>query len=366
MIQDRTAGRTRLLYSWWIRELSQALTRRQTGERPWRTMLFKSADELQIFVKDDKGLTHLATLAENAAPAEVASMRRILIGKNIPTSKQVVLRLSQSEVVRKTIRVPKAASDLIDSIVENKIETIVPWAHENTYYGYRINPDTQHATDQIDTDIVATTKEIVDRALARANDIGISPRSVDFADAPEDLPVVELVSLEPDPISRTSRRLNAAIVILSLCTMSTFAFGGYQLWNRETQYSELEGQIESVMTRVEETQKLNEENNKIRDQRERLARRKIEHRPVMELIEALSRALPDTAYLEEFEIHDDEARIVGKAPDPTGLIGTLESTPEFEDVRFAAPTTREDGQTLGTFSIMGIVQKLEAAEHAQK
>ncbi len=83
----------------------------------------------------------------------------------------------------------------------------------------------------------------------------------------------------------------------------------------------------------------------------------------MTLIEALSRSLPDTAYLDELEIHDSEARIVGKSADPTGLIGTLESTPEFEDVRFAAPTTREDGQTLGTFSIVGKLQG--APQHAE-
>jgi general secretion pathway protein L len=75
--------------------------------------------------------------------------------------------------------------------------------------------------------------------------------------------------------------------------------------------------------------------------------------------------LPDTAYLDEFEIHEKEARLVGKSADPTSLIETLESTPEFEDVRFSAPTTREDGQKLGTFSIVGRVQEEAHAEKTQ-
>lgn len=57
--------------------------------------------------------------------------------------------------------------------------------------------------------------------------------------------------------------------------------------------------------------------------------------------------------------------MVGKSADPTGLIGELESTPEFEDVRFAAPTTREDGQKLGTFSIVGKIQAEGTPEKRQ-
>ncbi len=357
MTQDTNSrGRIRRLYSWWLRELASVITRRQASERPWRTMLLQSADGLQIFTKGEGPITCLATLRKDADPDEVASVRRILIGRSSQDSKQILLRLSPMEVVQRTIRVPEAAADLMDSIVENKIETIVAWPLENTYYSYRIAGPNALSSDQIDTEIIATTRQIVDGALERAREIGLSPRAVDFAPSPEASSVVELLRLEPDPISRTARRLNFALGTLVACSLVVCSFGVYQLWTRETQFNDLDNQIAAVMTRVDEVKRLNEENTKIKDERERLAKRKIDRRPVMELIEALSRALPDTAYLDEFEIHDDDARIVGKSPDPTGLIETLESTPEFEDVRFSAPTTREDGQTLGTFSIVGKVQ----------
>jgi general secretion pathway protein L len=77
----------------------------------------------------------------------------------------------------------------------------------------------------------------------------------------------------------------------------------------------------------------------------------------------MSRALPDTAYLTEIEIHGSDTRIVGKSDDPTALITKLESTPELADVRFAAPTTREQGETLGTFSI---IARAEGAAKEEK
>jgi general secretion pathway protein L len=358
-------GRIRQFYSWWLRELASVITKRPAKERPWRTMLFQGPDGLQIFSKGDGPITCLATLKKNAGPNEVADVRRILIGKALQDPKQTMLRLAPTEVVQRTIRVPTAAADLMNSIVENKIETIVDWSQENTYYGYRIADSDPALGDQIDTEIVATTKQLVDSALARARDIGLTPRAVDFAPSPEAASVVELLRLEPDPVSRTASRLFIAFSAILACSLAISVFGVYRLWDLQTQYEELNSKVAAVMTRVDEVKQLNEENTKIKDQRERLAKRKVDNPPAMELIEALSRALPDTAYLDEFEIHDNEARIVGKSSDPTGLIGTLESTPEFEDVRFAAPTTREDGEKLGTFSIIGKIQNEGTPEKRQ-
>jgi general secretion pathway protein L len=349
-------GRIRRFYSWWVHTLSSVITRPPTKERPWRTMLFQHANGLQIFTKGDGPLISLATLSKDAGPGEIADVRRILIGRATQDSKQILLRLSPTEVVQRTIRVPKSAVDLMSSIVENKIETIVAWTQENTYYGYRIAGSDTDSGDQIDTEIVATTKQLVDGALARARDIGLTPSAVDFAPSPESASVVELLRLERDPVSRTASRLNITFGAILACSLAVSAFGIYRQWDLQTQYDDLDGKLAAIKIRVDEVKQLNEENTKIKDQRERLAKRKVDTRPVMELIEALSRALPDSAYLDEFEIHDNEARIVGKSADPTSLIGTLESTPEFEDVRFAAPTTREDGQTLGTFSIIGKMQ----------
>ncbi len=71
----------------------------------------------------------------------------------------------------------------------------------------------------------------------------------------------------------------------------------------------------------------------------------------MILVEALSRALPDTAYLTDLEIEGREVRIAGKS-NATALIRILEESPQFENVRFSAPTTREATETVETFSII--------------
>lgn len=358
-----SVSRAKEVYFWWLTQLSAAIIRKHPSGRPWRTMLHNTRSGLEIFANSASGPKRLATLPADPTPEDIADCRRSLMGKIDRDPKQILLRLSPNDIVQKTIRVPYAALDLMDSVVDNKIETIVPWSQENTYYGYRVAEDV--SGDQIDAVVIATSKQLVDSILERAASIGLTPRAVDFAPTIDDAAAVDLLSLEPDPIIGNAKRLNIAFVAAVCCSLAISLFGAYQVWALNAEYTELNERTASIMARVEEVKRLNDENEKLKEQRERLARRKEDNRPVMELIEALSRALPDSAYLEELEIHDNEARLVGKSADPTDLIGILESTPEFEDVRFSAPTTREDGQTLGTFSIMGHVQQKSDEEKSK-
>jgi general secretion pathway protein L len=365
MTSDGGNNRMRRFYSWWLRELSKLITPKRSGERPWRTLLFHTPEGLEIYTRATGPMRRIGILDPHATPDQVATLRRLLLDRETQNSKQVLLRLSPFDVVHRTIQIPKAAIDLMDSVVENKIETIVPWPQENTCYGYQVKSENAASPDQIDTDIVATTKSIVDAALERARRVGLSPNAVDFAPAADAPSLAEIMTLEVDPITKTAGRLNLIVGTLVAASVAICGFGLYQVWDLKGQYSELESKITTVMARVKEVKRLNDENEKLKAQRERLAKLKINERPVMVLLEALSRALPDTAYLDEFEIHDREARLVGKSADPTGLIALMESTPEFQDVRFSAPTTREDGQKLGTFSIVARVQEEAHGEKTQ-
>lgn len=362
MIGSESNSKVRRFYSWWIRELSRALTPRPSSSRPWRTLLLRTPEGLEIFTKASGPPKQIGVLRSDASPDQVASLRRLVMSQAAQNSKQVLLRLSSDDVVQRTIQIPEAASDLIEPVLENQMERIVPWGQTDTRYGYRIIGPNSAQPDQIDIQVVATTKSKLDNALQRANSVGLAPYAVDFAPGDETVPSVELMSLEPDPVKKTAGQLHTALAALLAASIAISAFGFYEVWNRQAQNEDLGAKIATAKSRVDEVKRLNDENSTLREQRERLAKRKTDDPAVILLIEALSRALPDTAYLDELEIHERETRIVGKSADPTGLITLLEDTPEFEDVRFAAPTTRQDGETLGTFSIIGKAQATKNVE----
>ena len=74
------------------------------------------------------------------------------------------------------------------------------------------------------------------------------------------------------------------------------------------------------------------------------------------LIEALSRALPTTAYLNEIRLEKDSLRILGLAEDVPALLAPLERSGHMTGVHFFAPSARGPDGNLFRFSIEAHVE----------
>jgi general secretion pathway protein L len=74
------------------------------------------------------------------------------------------------------------------------------------------------------------------------------------------------------------------------------------------------------------------------------------------VMEALSRALPESAYVTEIRLEKENLRIMGLADDAPGLLAPLERSEHMTDVHFFAPTARGPDGKLFRFSIEARVE----------
>jgi general secretion pathway protein L len=341
-------------YRWWLCELSTILTPRPSATPSWGTILQTTPEGLEVF--SGSASQSLGVLKSRSGPDEILALQQRISRSGSANLKRVVLRVSADEVVERTIQIPNAASDVIEPVLQNQMERIVPWPQEMTRYGYRVVGPNALAPDQIDVYFVATTKKIVDSALRNSGTLGLAPKAVEYVPIAAEGVSVKLASLEPDPAVKIQKHIQTAMAMLLAISVGASAFGLYYWWNERSQQNGIEAEIAKTTSRVAELRELNQKSTVLREQREQLVKRRMEQPAIMTLLEALSRTLPDSAYLTELEIEGREARMVGKSDDPTALITELEKTPQFEDVRFSAPTTREAGESRGTFSIIARAQ----------
>lgn len=338
-------------YSWWIDELSALITPERKGGRSWRTLLFYSNEGLEIFQNVDGKSVALATLKDRTAVNELAAAKSVL--KEISRDPgHILLRLSPGDVLERTIQIPKAASDVIEPVLHNQMERIVPWPQDESQYGFEVVGENESTPGQLDIRVVATRKTILSSAIASAETLGFSPFAIDYAPKDGMRAGIELMSLEPDPRKKNAQSLHKLMVLLLAVSVTISGFGFYHMWGSQTESNELEARLETIRSRVSDITRLNAENTKLKEQRERLVKRKSDEPAVMVLLETLSRVLPDNAFLTELEVHGRETRIAGKSHDPTALITMIESAAQFDNVRFAAPTTREENENIETFSII--------------
>jgi general secretion pathway protein L len=347
------AEKIKRFYSWWLATLGELLTRRKPAAQTWHTLLQNAPQELEIYVRSGSSAEAIGTLTADASDEQAAILKSMLEKDSRANLKQVLLRLSPSDVLQHTLQIPDAASDLVAPIIENQLERLVPWPAADTRYGYRVIGASQEAPSQIDVEIVATRKDILDSALVRARRLGLEPFAADYALSRDARSSIELMSLRADPARKAAATLHTLLLSALVCAFLAAAAGAYHLWQQQEALSSLDAESLAARDRVAALGRLAAENDQLRAQRDQLMRRKQDEPPIVLLMEALSRALPDSSFATEIEFEKRDVRVVGKSANATALITDLEDSPHFADVRFAAPTTREATETLESFVIIG-------------
>jgi general secretion pathway protein L len=77
-------------------------------------------------------------------------------------------------------------------------------------------------------------------------------------------------------------------------------------------------------------------------------------RPAMvQVLEELTRALPDSTFLSRVQIEDGEVNLHGRSQAASELIAILEQLALLEGVRFASPVTRDAASGGERFHIVG-------------
>ncbi len=265
----------------------------------------------------------------------------------------IVCELPADRVVVRTVKVPARAREFVSGIVRNQIERLAPWPADQVAYGFLVASGEGDGAS-LDVPVVMTARAVIDAACAELAALGIVvDRVVAPARSVQNEAMAPLWSraadVARDELRRTSRALAAglaALVVLSL-GLSAWAFAAA---------ASVRGETEEVSARIADlrhpgTRAAGGPSAAPLGAAERAWAAKQNAPSAVVLIEFLSRALPDTAYLTELSVQNGSVRIVGLTKDAPSLLPPLEQSGHFKGAHFFAPTTRGPGGELYWFHI---------------
>jgi general secretion pathway protein L len=274
----------------------------------------------------------------------------------------VVLEFPSDKVVRRDITVPAQAQKFLSGVIRNQIERLSPWPPNNVVYGFYAETSAENASAievrilmASRTDIDASRHDLtalgvqVDRIVAN----GSTVETVDKAAGSVTL-WSRLTDASRDRLEGTSRLIGLGIgvtVAVSMCLI-LWAFVSTGLLRDESESTAarakaLQRQVQGGRTPASAASM---------PPAERAWFLKETSISSVILIEALSRALPDSAYLTEIRMENATLRMTGLADDAPGLLAPLEQSGHLTGVHFFAPTTRgPDGKSF-RFSVEAHVE----------
>ena len=275
-------------------------------------------------------------------PAFNHEWRAALRGSRI----EVVMRSDQA--LFRTIDLPKAAADFLDSMVRAQIDRLTPWSAADAVFG--VTAPEPIAGERIALTIAATSQQRIQPLLKFAANIGAtSIAGLVEADDPGGAIGPIRVFLQTVGSAVGSRvdvpmLLRRALLGVAVAAAASFAIATYLASELEAEQQELSRQISRHRAALY--------TNQTEGSAEALlAKRKQTSPSSVMVLEEVSRVLPDSTYVTELRIERDKLQVVGLTQDAPSLIKLIEQSPQFLQATFFAPTTRGQNEPGERFHI---------------
>ena len=274
----------------------------------------------------------------------------------------VILEFPADKVVRRDITVPAGAQKFLSGVVRNQIERLSPWPPNNVVYGFTSETSGENAS-VVEVRILMASRTNIDASRHHLAALGVQVDRIVANNATAEIADKAAASVtlwsrltdaSRDHLERTSRLIGIAIgvtVAVSIC-LSLWAFVSTGLVRDES---------ESIAARTKALQRQVQggrtpSSTASGPPAERAWFLKETSISSVILLEALSRALPDSAYLTEIRLENATLRMTGLADDAPGLLAPLEQSGHLTGVHFFAPTTRGSDGKSSRFSIEARVE----------
>jgi general secretion pathway protein L len=344
-------------WSWWIAELGGILP------KGMRSAILPGVERLYLQLKGQELVASQGTnesiheigrypMTAAALLPEQAQVLEELAGR----TREVVLCLPADKVLVKTLTLPLVAEENLREVLGFEMDRQTPFSLDQVYYDHTLsarNPKTNTLT----LDLVVTPRLFLDKLVTTLQGIGLSPDQATLCQEQTGLPrPVNLLPEEARQVRRDSTRyLNLALGVVAVALLlGTIAL---PLANKIQVIHALEARTELVTGKAEITRRLREEIEQLDTGSRFLVEKKQAMPLALEIINELTRLLPDDTWITRLDIKGQEVQIQGQSAAASALIPLIESSDKLRNPRFRSPVTRMPRMNAERFHLSAEVAK---------
>jgi general secretion pathway protein L len=339
---------------WWRGELAFLIPeklKRLLGRKRSYLLLTRQADFLEINICGDR---YNDCLGRFSLDEEGAARLRDRFAENAAWKEaKVVLRLFESQVLRRTLKLPAATEENLTQVIAFEMDRLTPFKAEQVYYGVKVL-ERLPETAQIRIELVLIPRNRLDVLLEELAVFGWHPEIVD-AGTEDVLAIAEIgkYNLLPEKfqprrdglpkllqtaLAGTLTLLLLAIFILPIVMERSFA-------------QALEQRLKVVSKTAKEVESLRRDAENVLHETRFLLDKKHNEPALVDILEELTRRIPDHTWLTGLQFRDRRLLVQGQSPSASELIALIESSPFFQNTNFVSPVTKDATSNQERFQI---------------
>ena len=285
-----------------------------------RLFLLRQGDEVELLAAGRRGDAPLGQLPLDDATV-LDQARQRLDDSAVPRW----LLLPVSQVLRRTLALPAAAEPRLREVLAFELDRQTPFsADQVSYQGRVLSRDT--AAQQLGVELLVLPKSRLDAEVLALGTLGADLAGVDVVDADGRRLDVNLLpesrrQHRHDPV----RRLNAALV--AAAAMALLATLLLTLANRREVRDDFRSQVEAATVEARQARLLRSQLQVSAQAANFLAATRASRPTMLEVLDDLTRRMPDDTALDKLAINDDNLVMVGYSSAAPALVALLQDSP---------------------------------------
>ena len=241
---------------------------------------------------------------------------------------EVELVLSERRFLFPRLQAPRKATAFLDAIVRSQIDRLTPWTQAHAEAGF----SAELSGEETSVTVAAAAKTALAPYVEAARALGADVVVV-FASRSDGAPIrvcVRAVNREAR-VRRYRQAMFGALVVSIVFGLGAAALEIWLAGQRQAAEAEIAHRVAEMQANA---------GGAAQDpQTEAALRNKRDVPADVVILEVLSRALPDDAYLTQLRISGTRLEIDGVSRSASSLVALIEQTAPFQRAQFSAPTT---------------------------
>jgi general secretion pathway protein L len=323
---------------WWLRELAglvpQRMRNQDRRERRSSVLTF-GAQKSVVLLRTAEGERTLGSV-DTDAPDHDQRLGEVLKQAK-RRERSVTVRLSDELGLCKILDLPLAAKDDLGQVLRFEMDRLTPFRADEVCFAHRVlGSDARNR--RLSVELQLAPKREIERALQAAQRFGLAPTRIELARGAEGAEALNLLSGESGHSTRKGRLSRALALLALVLAISAVAI---PLQRQRATVAELESQVAAARADAEESLAMRDRLGFLTKSAQFLLAEKTRHPLVVEVLDELTRLVPDQAHLIQLELRDQTVELHGFASTASDLIGLLDESPLFKAPQFRSPVTQD-------------------------
>ncbi|MEP7061724.1 MAG: PilN domain-containing protein [Betaproteobacteria bacterium] len=343
--------------AWWLHELTSlvpARARSAIERRRLRPVIALDGERITFWRPslqgEATGMREAASIAANADTATIAAQGRAAIDTIFTMSsgsRDVTLALGPRQVLRRRLKLPSAVEDNLRATIGYDIDRLTPFKAEDLHFD-AVVIDRDAARREITVDVVTVRRRVIEQAVALARSFGANVVTI-VADAPRDAAASRLNLLTPEDRVEGSLWLRWRFLLpLLLLLALAAAVAIVPLWHKRDYAITMMHTADAAAVRAQQSDRLRSELDRMVGEYNFALERKYSTPGVAQVLDEVTRLLPDDTWLTQFEVKSSirgkvaqrELFMRGESANAGKLISLLENATLVGQAAPRSPTTK--------------------------